>query len=135
MKLICISLLLLFFPILALAQGPDSRYKNVYEVFDRIASEVEKTHKGMGWTTPQLIIVPHHEFAAQTDGIKRVELSAATYNICREFGADSLNTLAFILGHELVHCIDDKKIADFAQGFATVRAEDILSTAFEGKAD
>jgi hypothetical protein len=35
-----------------------------------------------------------------------IELERKTYEVCRSFGADSLNALAVVLGHELSHAFD-----------------------------
>ena len=35
-----------------------------------------------------------------------IKLEEKGYDLCTEFGADSLNALAILLGHELVHCYE-----------------------------
>jgi tetratricopeptide (TPR) repeat protein len=39
-----------------------------------------------------------------------IQLEEQAYQLCRSFGADSLNALAFIIGHELIHAIQTNQV-------------------------
>ena len=53
---------------------------------------------------PTLEIVPTKEFMAAYHPTKnKILLEQQAYDVCQSFGKDSLNALAFLLAHELVH--------------------------------
>ncbi|MEI2695002.1 MAG: hypothetical protein V9E90_08025 [Saprospiraceae bacterium] len=55
---------------------------------------------------PKLIILPSKSLAAQyVPSSNTIFIEDALYLICRSFGKDSLNALAFIISHELTHAI------------------------------
>jgi tetratricopeptide (TPR) repeat protein len=80
--------------------GQTSKYqKTIEDVFNRLNTAI-----GYGIYPPKLKIEFTHEFVAQFVGGKNeIQIEEAAYEVCRSMGKDSLDALAFILGHELTH--------------------------------
>ena len=68
------------------------------QVFDRLV----ETRGEFGLPKPQLQFVDHPKEVARFEGAT-VFLGVKAYDVCTSFGVDSLNALAVLLSHELVH--------------------------------
>jgi hypothetical protein len=77
------------------ASGPD----NCRLVFDRLVASMGNT----GIPKPVLQIVPNNYLIAKTFPSGEVKVGLKFVTNCRLFGRDSLNALAHVLSHELVH--------------------------------
>lgn len=79
---------------------PDYKYAVARQVFDALV-EAKGNH---AMQRPDLVMARSELFVAWMDP-KRVAigLEEKAYDVCAGFGADSLNALAAILGHELTH--------------------------------
>ena len=99
MKLVITFLLVLFVTALNV-NGQTSKYqKTIEDVFNRLNTAI-----GDGKYPPKLKIEFTHEFVAQfVAGKNEIQIEEAAYEVCRSMGKDSLDALAFILGHELTH--------------------------------
>ena len=83
------------------SQTPESVVKSVYnDIINSIGdSRIQP---------PKLIMVRSEKFTAAFDKkLNTIEFEMKAYALCREFGKDSLNAIAFILGHELGHAYND----------------------------
>ena len=87
-------------PLLAASRYGGTPYKAAVaqEVFDRL---VEARGDG-GMLTPQLAFVNTEGELASFSG-RTVYLGEKAYDVCVSFGADSINALAALLSHELIH--------------------------------
>ena len=75
-------------------------YKEVTsrQVFDRLI----QARGDFGLPKPQFQFVNHDKEVARFQG-QTIFLGVKAYDVCTSFGADSLNALAILLAHELVH--------------------------------
>ena len=94
------------------------KYKTAKGVFDRLVRSI-----GDGRTKPRFFVrpsdVPGRMRVAWFDPKKNaIGLEEDTYDLCVSLGADSLNALSFLMGHELAHYYKDHGwIGDFGSGF------------------
>jgi tetratricopeptide (TPR) repeat protein len=94
-----ISILILALPVCLLANSP---YQVASDVFNRLY----EVHGHFNPKKPKLQIVKGKKNVARYLKYNNtIELEEAAYLICRGFGKDSLDALAFILGHELIHAV------------------------------
>ena len=121
------------------------KFRATKQVFDDIVEAV-----GDGRTPPQLRLLPRDinsriQVAWFAPGPHVLFIEERVYDLCAELGADSLNALASLIGHELAHFYKDHKwVGDFSNGFADLevgrrlrelrRAEDRMME-FEAEAD
>ena len=100
MKVI-IFYLFLFLPLVPAAQAavPDYKTKTANDVAADIAAAF-----GSERVAPAVKIIGRDNFVAMYDhGLRKILLSENFYDICKEFGTDSLDALSCVLGHELAH--------------------------------
>lgn len=99
-KLNSILLLVFICSLSSLAQT----YKQ--QVATKILDQIYKVSAYPEIQKPKLIILSSKSKAAQyLPSSNTIFIEDALYLICRSFGKDSLNALAFIIGHELTHAI------------------------------
>jgi len=83
-------------------------------------------------TPPQLHMVPRSvrnkaRLAWYNPQQHRLTLEERAYDLCVEHGADSLDALAFLLGHELAHFYENHGwVGDFGNGFADLQVGQTL---------
>ncbi len=100
MRLILLQTLCFFFFSYPL-RGAVPDYKN--QQANRVALDIASAF-GSERAAPAVQVVSRGNFVALYDnGLRKIMLSEAFYDICFEFGKDSLNALACVLGHELAH--------------------------------
>lgn len=81
-------------------QVPPYKYKVTQQVFDALVEA--KGNRGM--QRPKLVMMQSEVYVAWMDAKQvAIGLEEKAYDVCAGFGADSLNALAAILGHELTH--------------------------------
>ncbi|NKB71433.1 MAG: hypothetical protein GKR89_30545 [Candidatus Latescibacteria bacterium] len=129
------GLLLAFFGLLAAevsAQeglSPDHpKYATARQVYDDLVRAI-----GDGRPPPQLRLLPRRAHSriqvAWYDADNHVvSLEERTFDLCIAQGADSLDALAFLLGHELAHFYKDHTWAgDFGNGLADLEVGQVLA--------
>lgn len=101
-KLISILFLVFIFSFGMFSQAQTYKQQIASKILDKIYEvsaypEIQK---------PKLVILSSKTLAAQyVPSSNTIFIEDALYLICRSFGKDSLNALAFIIGHELTHAI------------------------------
>lgn len=124
-RYILILLGLLADPVALTAQGP----KNGQDVINTVYNSLNEAI-GINQLPPKLVIKETQEFLAQlVPSKKEIQIEWAAYEVCRTMGADSLNALAFILGHELAHHYRNHKwLSEAGTGFASEKLKDKLES-------
>jgi tetratricopeptide (TPR) repeat protein len=103
------------------------KYRTAKKVFDNPIRAI-----GDGRTKPRLDLQPeavgsHMQVAWFSPEQNAVTLQERAYDLCISLGADSLNALAALLGHELAHCYQDHGwVGDFGNGFADLPVGQLL---------
>ncbi|MDX1940280.1 MAG: hypothetical protein SFU99_06995 [Saprospiraceae bacterium] len=93
----------LFFSLALASNSPgrvDSFYEN--EISQTVFNRLIDARGDFGLPRPQLKFVKDTTELARISG-QTIFLGAKAYQVCRSFGADSLNALAALLSHELIH--------------------------------
>lgn len=85
---------------------------------------------GVSQIPPKLTITDSHEFVAQfVTSRNQIQIETDAYEVCRTLGKDSLNALAYILGHELAHYYKDHKwLGKVGSGFVSNRLKNNLDS-------
>ena len=91
--------IIFFFIILLFTKNSAQKYDWVNQVFSNIIDVVNNP----GLKKPILIIDKNVTIANYNPKSKEIHLDIRSIEICREFGDDSIDCLAFILGHEIMH--------------------------------
>ena len=91
--------IIFFFLILIFTNHSAQKYNWVNQVFNNIIDIVNNP----GLKKPRLIINKNVTIANYNSKSKEIHLDIRTLEICREFDDDSVDCLAFILGHEIMH--------------------------------
>ena len=104
-----------------LVDANDYRYQVAKEVFnDLIQAKGDKRMQ-----VPEFIMKNQERYVAWMNGKKgQIGLEAKAYDICVSFGADSLNAIAALLGHEITHYYEKH---DFGSQFASAYTDMDLS--------
>jgi tetratricopeptide (TPR) repeat protein len=119
-----VTLAAMCYPVHLQAQslGPDNpTYRTIEKVFDDLVGAI-----GDGRAAPSLSVLPR----AVDEGMKVawfvpsnsvLYVEERAFDLCRKVGADSLNALAALLGHELAHFYKEHDWqGDFGNGFADI---------------
>ncbi|MBK7870359.1 MAG: hypothetical protein IPJ74_06550 [Saprospiraceae bacterium] len=94
---------ILFFLFRFVASASDSyAFSNENEVSQNVFQRLIDARGDFGLPRPQLKFVSDTTELARISG-QTIFLGAKAYQVCRSFGADSLNALAALLSHELIH--------------------------------
>ena len=112
MKRLFAAGILLFIAVLSRASRPET----CHLVFNRLVAAMGNT----GIPKPVLQIVPNDYLIAKTFPSGEVKVGLKFVENCRLFGKDSLNALAHVLSHELVHYY---RKHFWAQGFGSAFAD------------
>lgn len=88
-------------PLLLPAQPAEipSKHRMCFEVFDRLVTAYARIEPSI----PRLQIVPGHNGKAETTHDGRILIDEGMIEVCRKMGKDSMDAMAFIIGHELAH--------------------------------
>lgn len=99
-------------PILNTDPADETQQKIMFDVSNQVLNDLKRA-KGILATERPLLIIPKEPFtgsqklAVMNLDIGTITLDFRSYLHCRKLGKDSLNALAFILGHELGHFIKE----------------------------
>ncbi len=102
-------LIILFF---AISNTSFSAEKNAYKykvskaVYDKIAATAKDSRKAPTFNMIYNYSKPYYN-AYYSPLDNTINLGEGIYDLCKEFGADSLDALAMVLGHELAHFFKD----------------------------
>jgi tetratricopeptide (TPR) repeat protein len=107
----CIAILLVFvsyksLPKRMFADKREYKYKVSKSVYDKIASTAKDSRKQPTFNFIYNTGRPYYN-AYYSPLNNTINLGEGIYDLCVEFGADSLNALAMVLGHELAHFYKD----------------------------
>ena len=103
------------------------KYKTARKVFDNLVRAV-----GDGRTKPRLLLLPNDAPSRMKVAWFRPEQNTVTieervYDLCLSLGADSLNAVASLLGHELAHYYKGHGwVGDFGNSFADLEVGQTL---------
>ncbi|RMH69168.1 MAG: hypothetical protein D6675_13670 [Gemmatimonadetes bacterium] len=101
------------------------KYKVVKGVYDDLVRAI-----GDGRSAPVLRMSNNVKVAVFWPDRNMIEVEEAVYDLCTRLGADSLNALAAILGHELAHFYKDHKwVNEFGNAFADLHAGKTVKSA------
>lgn len=96
----------------ALQESKNYKYETARAVFDNLL----RSRADFRQQAPALVMNDGEQYVAWMDPDKiQIGLEEKAYDICISFGADSLNALAALLGHELVHYFEKH---DWSRHFA-----------------
>ncbi|MCE3225831.1 MAG: tetratricopeptide repeat domain protein [Bacteroidetes bacterium] len=84
----------------------DYKYKVSKSVYDRIATTAKDSRKQPTYNFIYNSGKPYFN-AYYNPSNNTINLGEGIYDLCAEFGADSMNALAMVLGHELAHFYKD----------------------------
>lgn len=103
-KVIFLALAFQLFSLLSIQGAGFAEYKKstALQVFDQLI----RTRGDYGRPRPELRFVEGDEELARIFG-QTIFLGEKAYDVCVSMGADSLNALAFLLSHELIHYYQD----------------------------
>ena len=91
----------------------DSDLNNMQTVAEKVLDNLKRA-KGILPTEPPSLIVKQFTGGTKLAYLdlkkQEIHLDIASYRICRNMGVDSLNALAYILGHELGHFINGHSV-------------------------
>lgn len=125
----CTILFLFLMPLAIFAQpNIDPSYYFVHQVYDQLTEAIGDKSR----TPPQLKVVNRKQaVASYYAGEKNtIELEVPAIQICRSLGKDSVNALAFLLGHELGHYYRNHSfLKDAASSYAGMDMGDKLAAA------
>ena len=92
---------IIVWPLLLPAQPAEvpGKHRMCFEVFDRLVTAYARIEPSI----PRLQIVPGHSGKAETTHDGRILIDEGMIEVCRKMGKDSMDAMAFIIGHELAH--------------------------------
>lgn len=139
-KVTTLSFLLLFLTVQVFADNTaqlvskDSyKYKVAKKVYDKLIDA--KGDKRL--LVPEFTMNKGKRYVAWMNGKKnQIGLEEAAYDVCAKFGKDSLNAMASLLGHEIIHYYEKHSWnSDFASAFTNLDISgDIKSASVQTKA-
>lgn len=92
-----------------------------YEVVNGVYQDLLRAKGNFGMQPPELVLTSGDQNVAYMDPKNiRIAIEEKAYDVCVSFGADSLNALAALLGHELTHYFEKH---DWAQSFVNDNKE------------
>jgi len=101
-----ILILFVFFNQNISAEKNEYKYKVSKSVYDKIAATAKDSRKQPTYNFIYNTGKPYYN-AYYSPANNTINLGEGIYDLCKEFGADSLNALAMVLGHELAHFYKD----------------------------
>lgn len=127
MPTLFICSILLFSTAFSAFTQPDSSYKALVaeQVYQQIAEAVQDSRKAPRFSFIFSKEVPYYN-AYYNPKDNSINLGEGIYDLTLEFGTDSLNALALVLGHELAHYYKDH---DWGMAFGTANTDTEIADA------